>query len=149
MTDNKKLEHIEFFTHKALSMKDDSWVYGAYLFFYPNTESPLDPPVSFSEYKHYIVYPQGTDWGLPKTIVSTEVQAGTVCPFTEQFDMYGNPIYVLDMLQYKHYNTPGIVVKRRGLYFVEFQLEDGAPEHIVLFDITDHVSIIGNICKGI
>jgi hypothetical protein len=143
-----KPKRLEIFTHKAQAIDGGQWVYGGYLSFYPNTESPLDPPPNIDEYKHYIVHPQDTDWGLPKVFIHTEVKTGTICPFTEQFDSNGNPIYAFDILKFKCHKLPCTVVKRHGIYYGEFEI-NGVPEHIQLSDISDGCVIIGNILEGI
>lgn len=138
----------EILPYKAKTVDGNYWVRGAYMCYYPNTESPMDPSPSASEYKHVIIEPRPGDWGLPKMLEEHAVQPGTVCRFTSFFDEHLTPIYENDIISYK--NKCYDVRFRNGMFLAHDQPNDfSLGDYMHLYEIADACKVVGNIIDGI
>lgn len=90
-----KMEH----THKAMELMTGQWVYGAYHKHLPYTPNPVGEHVQESDYHHIIVGDSFSDWGMPRTLLVTEVDPDTVCKATGLKDKNGQMIYQKDITE--------------------------------------------------
>jgi hypothetical protein len=138
----------EILPYKAKTVNGNLWVRGAYMCYYPNTESPMDPSPSASEYKHVIIAPRSTDWNLPKVLEEHDVQPGTICRFAHMFDENLTPIYEHDIISYK--NKTYEVRFSNGMFMAFDQPNNfSLGDYILLYEIADVCKVVGNIIDGI
>lgn len=68
--------------YRAKVVKGDYYVTGIHYKHLPNTSSPLgDPVVKESDYQHYLIGPEFSDWELRRGFRVDEIDITTIEPF--------------------------------------------------------------------
>ena len=126
-----------------------NWYYGTYFCHRPYMPSPMgeDREKWENETKHYIIFQQSSDWGLPYTDVQVVVDPTTLGQCTGHHIkgkwLYEGDIVKLDPKSDDLYTV--VWVSERGSWF--FKCDD-AYDYLIQ-DLLKYAEIVGNIYDGL
>lgn len=92
--------------------------------------------------KHYIVFDQMTDWGLPNRHLQGDVIPETIGQYTGLTDKNGKKIFEGDICQHRSYYSDNIVIS--VVTYTDGQFLAMVDENSG-FNLSDKLEIIGNI----
>lgn len=118
------------------------WFYGGYIIKADYADSPFEKPgTKPAPVKHFIVFEEMVDWGLPTKLKVSSVDKDSVGQCTGEKDMRGNFIYEGDIIKdYRLDRT--LVIKFDKGKFIAFDKEIGTG--VTLEILSEAKEVVGN-----
>lgn len=135
--------------YKGLCLDNKGWAYGYYIQKQETTYCfKEDYDVNPDNTKHYILWDEMTDWGLPNRHLIIDIDPDTLCQFTGKYDKNYKEIYTNDIVKTK-YGRLCIVKWFSSLEYCGFDLypiecNNSYPDKYDLWN-SKNLEVVGNV----
>ena len=134
--------------YRAIRLDNNCWAYGYYIQKRETTYCfKEDYDAHPNNTKHYILWDEMTDWGLPNKHLVTEVDKNTICQFIGIYDKNKKEIYTNDIVKTK-YGRLCVVTYFSSASYCGFDLEPidceyKCPDKYDLW-LSNNLEVVGN-----